>query len=88
MTLIEQLGHDTRVSPCTRMVGIEILRQIDPLTGRARVTAEQLADMLDVGVGTVRKATTDLTSRNYIRKIRVGRNAEYVPGRMAGVTSL
>jgi len=66
------------------MVGIEILRQIDPLTGRARITAEQLAGILDLGVGTVRKATNDLTGRNYIRKIRVGRNVEYLPGRMAG----
>jgi len=84
MTLVEQLGHDTGLSACTRKVGVEILRQIDPLTGRARITAEQLAGILDLGVGTVRKATNDLTGRNYIRKIRVGRNVEYLPGRMAG----
>jgi len=61
------------------MVGAEILRQIDPSTGRARVTAEQLADKLDVAVGTVRKATSALMDHNYIRKVKVGRNVEYLP---------
>ena len=84
MTPVEQLGRDERLSTCTRMVGIEILRQIDPMTGRARVTAEQLADILHIAGGTVRKATDYLTSHNYIRKIRVGRNVEYLPGRDAG----
>jgi hypothetical protein len=60
-------------------VGAEILRQIDPLTGRARVTAEQLAGTLDVAVGTVRQAMSVLTDHNYIRKVKVGRNVEYWP---------
>jgi hypothetical protein len=79
MNLAEQLGHDERLSSSTRLVGAAIFRQIDPLTGRARVTAEQLAGTLDVAVGTVRKATSALTVHNYIRKIKVGRNVEYLP---------
>jgi predicted transcriptional regulator of viral defense system len=79
MNLMEQLRRDERLSSSTRKVGAEIFRQIDPLTGRARVTAEQLADTLDVSVGTVRKAASTLTNRNYFRKIRVGRNVEYLP---------
>ena len=79
MNLVEQLGRDARLSSRTRMVGAEILRQIDPSTGRARVTAEQLADKLDVAVGTVRKATSALMDHNYIRKVKVGRNVEYLP---------
>ena len=79
MNLVEQLGSDERLSSSTRLVGAAILRQIDPLTGRARVTAEQLAGTLDVAVGTVRKATSVLTVHNYIRKIKVGRNVEYLP---------
>jgi hypothetical protein len=79
MNLVEQLGRDARLSSSTRMVGAEILRQVDPLTGRARVTAEQLADKLDVAVGTVRKATSALTDQNYFRKVKVGRNVEYLP---------
>jgi len=75
----KQLGDDKRLNSSARMVGAEILRQIDPLTGRARVTAEQLADALDVAVGTVTKATRTLTNHNYFRKIKVGRNVEYLP---------
>jgi hypothetical protein len=47
MNLAERLKHDKRLSFSTRMIAAEILRQIDPLTGRARITAEQLADTLD-----------------------------------------
>jgi hypothetical protein len=79
MNLVEELGRDARLNSSTRMVGAEIVRQIDPLTGRARVTAEQLADKLDVAVGTVRKATSALTDHNYFRKVKVGRNVEYLP---------
>jgi hypothetical protein len=79
MNLVEQLGRDARLSSSTCMVGAEILRQIDPLTGRAQVTAEQLADRLDVAVGTVRKATNALTDHNYFRKVKVARNVEYLP---------
>jgi hypothetical protein len=61
MSRIEQLLCDKRLSSSTRLVAVEILRKIDPLTGRARITAEQLADTLDIAVGTVRKATTILT---------------------------
>jgi predicted transcriptional regulator len=70
--------RDGQLSPATRMVASEISRRIDPLTGRARVTAEQLADELDIDVGTVRKATNVLTERSYFRKIKVGRNIEFV----------
>jgi predicted ArsR family transcriptional regulator len=79
MNLAEQLRRDERLSSSTRLVGAEILRQIDPLTGRARVTAEQLAGTLDVAVGTVRQAMSVLTDHNYIRKVKVGRNVEYWP---------
>ena len=72
----EQTGRDARLSSSTRMVGAEILRQIDPLTGRA---AEPIANKLDVAVGTVRKATRALTDHNYFRKVKVGRNVEYMP---------
>jgi hypothetical protein len=79
MNLVEKLGRDERLSSSTRLVGAAILQQIDPLTGRARVTAEQLAGTLEVAVGTVRKATSTLTNHNYIRKVKVGRNVEYFP---------
>jgi hypothetical protein len=74
----ERLGRDEQLSSATRMVADEILRQIDPLTGRARITAEQLADKLDIAVGTVRKATSVLSDRSYFRKVKVGRNVEFV----------
>jgi hypothetical protein len=67
-----------RLSSATRAVATEILRQIDPVTGRARITAEQLADKLHIAVGTVRKATSVLTDRSYFRKVKVGRNIEFV----------
>jgi len=79
MNLVEELGRDESLSSSTRLVGAAILQQIDPLTGRARVTAEQLAGTLEVAVGTVRKATSALTNHNYIRKVKVGRNVEYLP---------
>ena len=76
---MSQVGtHDEQLSPATRMVASEISRRIDPLTGRARVTAEQLADELDIDVGTVRKATSVLTERSYFRKVKVGRNVEFI----------
>jgi hypothetical protein len=78
MGQVERLGSDERLSSATRMVAAEIVRQIDPLTGRARITAEQLADKLDIAVGTVRKATSLLTGRSYFRKVKVGRNIEFV----------
>ena len=78
MSQVETWGRDEQLSPATRMVASEILRRIDPLTGRARVTAEQLADKLDIDVGTVRKATSALTERSYFRKVKVGRNLEFV----------
>jgi hypothetical protein len=74
----ERMRRDEQLSSSTRMVADEILRQIDPLTGRARITAEQLADKLDIAVGTVRKATSVLTDRSYFRKIKVGRNVDFV----------
>ena len=79
MNLAEQLGRDKRLSSSTRLIGVEILRQVDPLTGHARVTAEELAGILDVAVGTVRRATSVLTDHNYIRKVKVGRNVEFWP---------
>ena len=79
MNLVEKLGRDERLSSSTRQVGAAILQQIDPLTGRARVTAEQLAGTVEVSVKTVRKATSTLTNHNYIRKVKVGRNVEYLP---------
>ena len=54
------------------------MRKVDPVTGRARVTAEQLADALHIGVGTVRKATSILIDRSYFQKVKVGRNIEFV----------
>jgi len=62
------------------MVRAEILRQVDPITGRACVTAEQLADSLDLAVGTVRKATSTLIDQGHLRKVKAGRNVEYLPG--------
>lgn len=70
--------RNEQLSSTTRMVADEIFRQIDPRTGRARITAEQLADKLDIAVGTVRKATSVLTDRSYFRKVKVGRNIEFV----------
>jgi Cu/Ag efflux protein CusF len=78
MTSIEQLIRDKQLSSSTRLVAAEILRKIDPVTGRARITAEQLADTLHIAVGTVRKATNVLTDRSYFRKVKVGRNIEFV----------
>ena len=66
MTSIEQLARDEQLSSSARLVGAEILRKIDPVTGRARITAEQLADTLHIAVGTVRKATNVLTDRSYL----------------------
>jgi DNA-binding IclR family transcriptional regulator len=80
MSLVAHLGRDERLSSSTRMVRAEILRHVDPSTGRARITAEQLADTLDVAVGTVRKATSTLIDQRYLRKVKVGRNVEYLPG--------
>jgi hypothetical protein len=77
MSPIEQLFCDKRLSSSTRLVATEILRMIDPSTGRARITAEQLADQLDIAVGTVRKATTILTDCRYLQKVKVGRNIEF-----------
>jgi Cu/Ag efflux protein CusF len=90
MSQVEMLGCDERLSWATRMVAAEIVRSIDPLTGRARITAEQLADKLDIGVGTVRKATGVLTDRSYFRKVKVGRNIEFVlasPAQKEGLTA-
>ena len=78
MSPIEQLLCDKRLSSSTRLVAVEILRKIDPLTGRARITAEQLADTLDIAVGIVRKATTILTGCRYLQKVKVGRNIEFL----------
>jgi Cu/Ag efflux protein CusF len=78
MSSIEHLSYDRRLSSSTRLVAAEIVRQIDPATGRARVTAEQLADTLGIDVGTVRKATSVLTDSRYFQKIKVGRNVEFV----------
>jgi hypothetical protein len=78
MRQVERPERDERLTSATRMVAAEILRQMDPLTGRARITAEQLADRLDIAVGTVRKATGVLTDRSYFRKVKVGRNIEFV----------
>ena len=78
MTSIEQLACDEQLSSSTRLVAAEILRKIDPATGRARITAEQIADTLHIAVGTVRKATNVLTNRSYFQKVKVGRNIEFV----------
>jgi predicted transcriptional regulator len=78
MSQIERLGRDERLSLATRMVAVEILRRIDPVTGRARVTAEQLAEKLSIDVGTVRNATSFLSERSYFQKVKVGRNVEFV----------
>jgi hypothetical protein len=78
MTSIERLARDKHRSLSARLVGVEIIRKIDPLTGRARITAEQLADTLHIAVGTVRKATNVLTDRSYFQKVKVGRNIEFV----------
>jgi hypothetical protein len=78
MSSVEQLLCDKRLSSCTRLVAAEILRKIDPATGRARITAEQLADTLDIAVGTVRKATSILTGCRYFQKVKVGRNIEFI----------
>jgi hypothetical protein len=78
MSSIEQLLYDRRVSSSTRLVAAEILRKIDPSTGRASITAEQPADTLDIAVGTVRKATTILTGCRYLHKVKVGRNIEFL----------
>jgi hypothetical protein len=51
---------------------------MDPVTGRPRITAEQLADTLRMGVGTVRKATSVLIDRSYFQEVNVGRNIEFV----------
>lgn len=78
MSQVERFQSDERLSWATRMVAAEIIRSIDPLTGRARITAEELADKLNIDVGTVRKATTVLTGRSYFQKVKVGRNIEFV----------
>jgi hypothetical protein len=78
MTSIERLARDKHLRSSARLVGAEILRKIDPVTGRARITAEQLADTLHIAVGTVRKATNVLTDRSYFQKVKVGRNIEFV----------
>jgi hypothetical protein len=78
MISIERLARDKHLSSSARLVGAEILRKIDPVTGRARITAEQLADTLHIAVGTVRKATNVLTDRSYFQKVKVGRNIEFV----------
>jgi DNA-binding IclR family transcriptional regulator len=78
MSPIDQLLCDKRLSSSTRLVAAEILRMIDPSTGRARITAEQLADQLDIAVGTVRRATTTLTDCRYLQKVKVGRNIEFL----------
>jgi hypothetical protein len=78
MSSIEQFLCDKRLSSSTRLVAAEILRKIDPSKGRARITAEQLADTLDIAVGTVRKATTILTGCRYLQKVKVGRNIEFL----------
>jgi hypothetical protein len=78
MTSVESLARDKNLSLSTRRVGAEILRKVDPVTGRARITAEQLADTLHIGVGTVRKATNILIERSYFQKVKVGRNIEFV----------
>ena len=78
MTSFEGLARDKHLSLSARLVGAEILRNVDPVTGRARITAEQLADTLHIGVGTVRKATSILIDRSYFRKVKVGRNIEFV----------
>jgi hypothetical protein len=78
MTSIERLARDEQLSLSARLVGAEILRKIDPVTGRARITAEQLADTLHIAVGTVRKATNVLTNRSYFQKVKVGRNIEFL----------
>jgi len=49
MTSFEKLARDKHLSLSTRLVGAEILRKMDPVTGRARITAEQLADTLRIG---------------------------------------
>jgi hypothetical protein len=77
MISIEQLLCDKRLNSSTRLVAAEIVRKIDPATGRAKITAEQLADTLDIAVGTVRKATTILTGRRFLQKVKVGRNIEF-----------
>jgi hypothetical protein len=77
MTSFERLARDKHLSLSTRLVGAEILRKMDPV-GRARITAEQLADTLRMGVGTVRKATSILIDRSYFQKVKVGRNIEFV----------
>ena len=78
MSSIKRLACDKHLSLSARLVGAEILRKIDPVTGRARITAEQLADTLHIAVGTVRKATNVLTNRSYFQKVKVGRNVEFV----------
>ena len=83
MSSIDQLLCDTRLSSSTRLVAAEIVRNVDPSTGRARITAEQLADTLDIAVGTVRKATGILTDCRYFQKVKVGRNIEFVVPRPA-----
>jgi len=77
MSSIEQLSSDKRLSSSTRLVAPEILREIDPTTRRARITAEQLAGRLDIAVGTVRKATSVLTDCRYVQKVKIGRNIEF-----------
>ena len=83
MSSIDQLLCDKRLSSSTRLVAAEIVRNVDPSTGRARITAEQLADTLDIAVGTVRKATSILTDCRYFQKFKVGRNIEFVISRPA-----
>jgi hypothetical protein len=78
MSPIEQLLGDKRLSSTTRSVAAEILRKMDPSTGRARITAEQLAAKLDIAVGAVRKATTMLTDCRYLQKVKAGRNIEFL----------
>jgi predicted transcriptional regulator of viral defense system len=76
VSLVESPGRE-QLSCATRMVAAEIVRHMDPRTGRARITAEELADKLDIAVGTVRKATSVLAERGYFRKVKVGRNIEF-----------
>ena len=88
MSWTEQLCRDKRLSSSTRLVAAELLQQINR-TGRARITAEQLADTLNLAVGTVRKATSLLTDCHYVERVKVGRNIEFIiPSRTETESSL
>lgn len=76
---VDRLMADNRLTPSARVVGYEIFRRVNRVTGDAWPAQRTIAGAVGLNIKTVKRAVTELRRAGYFRARRDGRFNRYTP---------